>query len=43
VHVGQSAAVLVTLNQSPKDYYIVASTWFARRILTATAVLHYTS
>ncbi|WJX40515.1 hypothetical protein P8452_27979 [Trifolium repens] len=26
VHVGQSAAVLVTLNQSPKDYYIVAST-----------------
>ncbi|CAI8612960.1 unnamed protein product [Vicia faba] len=43
VHVGQSAAVLVTLNQSPKDYYIVASTRFSRRILTATAVLHYTN
>ncbi|MBA0599510.1 hypothetical protein Gorai_005727, partial [Gossypium raimondii] len=25
VHVGQSLAVLVTLNQPPKDYYIVAS------------------
>ncbi|XP_058770739.1 L-ascorbate oxidase homolog, partial [Vicia villosa] len=43
VHVGQSAAVLVTLNQSPKDYYIVASTRFSRKILTATAVLHYTN
>jgi FtsP/CotA-like multicopper oxidase with cupredoxin domain len=43
VHVGQSAAVLVTLNQSPKDYHIVASTRFSRRVLTATAVLHYTN
>ncbi|KAK1301178.1 hypothetical protein QJS10_CPB13g00191 [Acorus calamus] len=41
VHVGQSVAVLVTLNQPPKDYYIVASTRFTRNILTATAVLHY--
>ncbi|KDP31876.1 hypothetical protein JCGZ_12337 [Jatropha curcas] len=41
VHVGQSVAVLVTLNQPPKDYYIVASTRFTKQVLTATAVLHY--
>ncbi|KAF8405124.1 hypothetical protein HHK36_010022 [Tetracentron sinense] len=41
VHVGQSVAVLVTLDQPPKDYYIVASTRFSRRVLTTTAVLHY--
>ncbi|KAH7520124.1 L-ascorbate oxidase homolog [Ziziphus jujuba] len=43
VHVGQSVAVLVTLNQPPKDYYIVASTRFTRRVLNATAVLHYSN
>ena len=43
VHVGQSISVLVTLNQPPKDYYIVASTRFTRRVLTATAVLHYSN
>uniref|UniRef100_A0A2N9FYN9 L-ascorbate oxidase n=1 Tax=Fagus sylvatica TaxID=28930 RepID=A0A2N9FYN9_FAGSY len=43
VHVGQSVAVLVTLNQPPKDYYIVASTRFTRRVLTASAVLHYSN
>lgn len=43
VHVGQSVSVLVTLDQPAKDYYIVASTRFSRRILTATAVLHYTN
>ncbi|GLT66217.1 hypothetical protein SLA2020_385960 [Shorea laevis] len=43
VHVGQSVAVLVTLNQAPKDYYIVASTRFTRHVLTATAILHYTN
>ncbi|MBA0724656.1 hypothetical protein Golax_021331, partial [Gossypium laxum] len=41
VHVGQSLAVLVTLNQPPKDYYIVTSTRFSRTVLTATAMLHY--
>jgi iron transport multicopper oxidase len=41
VHVGQSLAVLVTLNQQPKDYYIVASTRFTRKVFTQTAVLHY--
>ncbi|KAF9603501.1 hypothetical protein IFM89_036774 [Coptis chinensis] len=43
IHVGQSAAVLVTLNQPPKDYYIVASTRFTKHVLTATSVLHYTN
>ncbi|KAK6923004.1 Multicopper oxidase, N-terminal [Dillenia turbinata] len=43
VHVGQSVAVLVTLDQAPKDYYIVASTQFTRKVLNATAVLHYTN
>lgn len=43
VHVGQSYTVLVTLNQAPKDYYIVASTRFSRRVLTSTATLHYTN
>lgn len=42
VHIGQSLSVLVTLDQDPKDYYIVASTRFTgRRVLTATSVLHY--
>ncbi|GAV88929.1 Cu-oxidase domain-containing protein/Cu-oxidase_2 domain-containing protein/Cu-oxidase_3 domain-containing protein [Cephalotus follicularis] len=43
VHVGQSIAVLVTLNQAPKDYYIVASTRFTKNVLTASAVLHYSN
>ncbi|XP_027154586.1 L-ascorbate oxidase homolog [Coffea eugenioides] len=43
VHVGQSATVLVTFDQPPKDYYIVASTRFTEQVLTATAVLHYTN
>lgn len=43
VHVGQSLAVLVSLDQPPKDYYIVASTRFTKNILMATAVLHYSN
>lgn len=43
VHVGQSLSILVTLDQAPKDYYIVASTRFTRTVLTATGVLHYTN
>ncbi|KAL6553131.1 hypothetical protein OROGR_006973 [Orobanche gracilis] len=43
IHVGQSVSVLVTLNQSPKDYYIVASTRFSQTVLNATRVLHYTN
>lgn len=43
VHVGQSLSILVTLDQAPQDYYIVASTRFAKPILNATAVLHYSN
>lgn len=43
VHVGQTLTILVTFNQPPKDYYIVASTRFTTPPLVATAVLHYTN
>lgn len=43
LHVGQSMSVLVTLDQPPKDYYVVASTRFTQSILTASSVLHYTN
>lgn len=41
VHVGQSVAVLVTLDQPAGAYYIAASTRFTASALTATAVLRY--
>ncbi|KEH20499.1 putative L-ascorbate oxidase [Medicago truncatula] len=41
VHVGQSMTVLVTLDKSIGDYYIVASTRFTNPILTTTATLRY--
>lgn len=41
VHVGQSVSVLVTLDQPPKDYWIIASTRFTGKVLTSTSVLHY--
>lgn len=43
VHVGQSLSILVTLDQAPKDYYIVASTRFTSTVLTANGVLHYSN
>ncbi|KAG2278087.1 hypothetical protein Bca52824_060642 [Brassica carinata] len=43
VHVGQSLSLLVTLNQSPKDYYIVASARFVRANLSVTALLRYSN
>ncbi|OVA03060.1 Multicopper oxidase [Macleaya cordata] len=43
VHVGQSLAVLVTLNQAPKDYFIVASSRFTIPVLTTTAFLRYSN
>lgn len=43
VHVGQSVTFLVTLDQPPKDYYIVVSTRFIKPVLNTTAVLHYTN
>jgi len=42
VHAGQSLAFLVTLDQPPQDYAVVASTRFtAANELTAVATLHY--
>lgn len=41
VHVGQCLSVLVTADQAPGDYYLVASTRFTKKVLTATAVLRY--
>ncbi|KAG8081325.1 hypothetical protein GUJ93_ZPchr0007g5448 [Zizania palustris] len=43
VHVGQSVAFLVTLDQPPQDYAVVASTRFSPAALTATGTLHYSS
>lgn len=43
IHLGQSYSVLVTADLQPKDYYIVASSRFTSRVLTTTAVLHYSN
>ncbi|XP_062086770.1 L-ascorbate oxidase homolog [Humulus lupulus] len=43
VHVGQSYSVLVTADQAPHDYYIAVSTRFTSKILTATAIFHYSN
>lgn len=43
VHLGQSYSVLVTADQPPKDYYVVVSSRFTSRVLTTTAVLHYSN
>ncbi|GAA0169789.1 oxidase [Lithospermum erythrorhizon] len=41
VHVGQSYSVLITADQPPQDYYIVASSRFTSQVLTTTGVLRY--
>ncbi|KAK8545115.1 hypothetical protein V6N12_025964 [Hibiscus sabdariffa] len=41
VHVGQCYTVLVTANQEPRDYYVVASTRFTRREFTAMGIIRY--
>ncbi|KAF2301924.1 hypothetical protein GH714_030438 [Hevea brasiliensis] len=43
VHVGQSYSVLVTADQPAQDYYIAVSTRFTTRVLTTTAILHYSN
>ncbi|KAL3640259.1 hypothetical protein CASFOL_011745 [Castilleja foliolosa] len=43
VFVGQTVTVLVTLDQPPSAYYIVASSTFAKTYLNTTAVLKYTT
>eukprot|EP00249_Psilotum_nudum_P004158 c17698_g1_i1 orf=455-2065(+) len=43
IHVGQSYSVLVTLDQAPADYYVVASTRFTSPELSGIGVLHYSN
>ncbi|EFJ17580.1 hypothetical protein SELMODRAFT_178788 [Selaginella moellendorffii] len=43
VHVGQSYSVLITTDQSPKDFYIMATSRFSLPEITGVAVLHYTN
>lgn len=41
VHVGQCFTVLVTADQEPKDYYLVASTRFTKVVLTGKGIVRY--
>jgi len=41
VHVGQCLSVLVTADQKPKDYYVVASTRFTKSVLTGKGIIRY--
>ncbi|XP_057516011.1 L-ascorbate oxidase homolog [Amaranthus tricolor] len=41
IHVGQSYSVLITADQPPRDYYVVASSRFTSRVLTTTGILRY--
>jgi len=41
IHVGQSYSVLVTADQPPQEYYIVASTRFTRPVVYNTGIFRY--
>ncbi|KAH7442864.1 hypothetical protein KP509_02G005000 [Ceratopteris richardii] len=43
IHVGQCYSVLVTCNQAPADYYMVASTRFTDPVLNGIGVIHYSN
>ncbi|XP_022985834.1 L-ascorbate oxidase homolog [Cucurbita maxima] len=43
VHVGQCFSVLVTADQEPKDYYLVASTRFIKNVLVGKGIIRYTN
>ncbi|KAL7587227.1 hypothetical protein Lser_V15G36688 [Lactuca serriola] len=43
IHCGQSYSVLITADQSDRDYYIVVSSRFTNPILATTGVLHYSN
>lgn len=43
IHLGQTYSVLVTADQPARDYYIAVSTRFTARVLTTTAILHYSN
>ncbi|KMS95444.1 hypothetical protein BVRB_008230 [Beta vulgaris subsp. vulgaris] len=41
VHVGQTYSVLITADQPPRNYYVVASSRFTNPVLTTTGILSY--
>ncbi|KAG6389186.1 hypothetical protein SASPL_150645 [Salvia splendens] len=41
VHLGQCYAVLVTADQAPGDYYLIASTRFTKEVVVARALVRY--
>jgi len=41
LHVGQCMSVLVTADQTPKDYYLVASSRFSKKQLESVAIVRY--
>ncbi|KAL5717215.1 L-ascorbate oxidase [Ranunculus cassubicifolius] len=41
LHVGQCLSVFVTADQTPRDYYMVASTRFTKYMLSATGIVRY--
>ncbi|KAA0036016.1 L-ascorbate oxidase-like protein [Cucumis melo var. makuwa] len=43
VHVGQCFSVLVTADQDPRDYYMVASSRFTKNILVGKGIVRYTN
>ena len=43
IHVGQCYSVLVTADQEPKQYKMVASTRFTKKVLSATALITYSN
>ena len=43
VHLGQCYSVLVTADQEPKDYYLLASTRFLKKTFTAKRIVRYTN
>lgn len=43
VHLGQCYGLLVDADQKPGDYYLVVSSRFTQKVLTATRILRYTN
>ena len=43
IHVGQSYSVLVTADQPPQDYYMVASTRFTAQVISTSGIFHYSN
>ncbi|KAL1533137.1 L-ascorbate oxidase [Salvia divinorum] len=43
IHLGQCMSVLITADQPPRNYYVVASTRFTSQVLTNAAFLKYSS